>query len=79
MFKVVPLVELSFPGGSETSRSTVVMPWPQCALELRIEAFNLFNRSNFRAPVTNRSANNFGTITATYDPRIVQLGVKVLF
>ena len=30
-------------------------------------------------PSTNRSANNFGTITATYDPRILQLGVKVLF
>ena len=57
----------------------VPMPWPQGAVEFRIEAFNLFNRSNFRAPVTNRSANNFGTITSTYDPRIMQLGVKVLF
>ena len=57
----------------------VPMPWPQGALELRVEAFNVLNRSNFRAPVGNRSANNFGTITATYDPRIVQLGVKLLF
>jgi hypothetical protein len=57
----------------------VPMPWPQGAVEFRIEAFNLFNRSNFRAPVANRSAANYGTITATYDPRIMQLGVKVLF
>jgi hypothetical protein len=57
----------------------VPTPWPQGAVEFRIEAFNLFNRSNFRAPVANRSANNYGTITATYDPRILQLGVKVLF
>lgn len=27
----------------------------------------------------NRSQNNFGTITATYDPRIVQLGAKISF
>jgi len=57
----------------------VPMPWPQGALELRVEAFNVLNRSNFRAPVGNRSANNFGTITATYDPRILQVGMKLLF
>ncbi len=55
------------------------MPWPQGALEVRIEAFNVLNRSNFRAPVGNRSANNFGTITSTYDPRILQVGVKLSF
>ena len=46
---------------------------------MRVEAFNLLNRTNFRAPDGNRSANNFGTITSTYDPRQVQLGVKVSF
>ena len=30
-------------------------------LELRVEAFNLFNRTNFGPPVGNRSAGNFGT------------------
>jgi hypothetical protein len=48
-------------------------------VELRIEAFNLFNRTNFRAPNTNRSAAAFGTVTQTWDPRIMQLGVKVNF
>jgi hypothetical protein len=57
----------------------VAMPWSQGALELRVEAFNVLNRSNFRAPIGNRSANNFGTITQTYDPRIVQLGLKIVF
>ncbi len=57
----------------------VPMPWPQGALELRIEAFNVLNRSNFRAPVGNRSANNYGTITSTYDPRVLQVGVKLSF
>jgi hypothetical protein len=49
------------------------------AVELRVEAFNLFNRTNFAAPNGNRSAAGFGTITAAYDPRQVQLGVKVLW
>ncbi|MGD9906055.1 MAG: carboxypeptidase regulatory-like domain-containing protein [Vicinamibacterales bacterium] len=57
----------------------IPMPWPQGALELRVEAFNVLNRSNFRAPNGNRSSNAFGTITSTYDPRIVQLGVKLSF
>ena len=55
------------------------MPWPAGSLEFRIEAFNLLNRSNFRAPVTNRSSAAFGQIQQTYDPRQLQLGVKVNF
>ena len=44
-----------------------------------LEAFNLLNRTNFRAPNGNRSAAGFGTITATYDPRILQIGIKATF
>jgi hypothetical protein len=47
--------------------------------EFRIEAFNLLNRTNFRAPNGNRSSSGFGTITATYDPRQLQLGFKLLW
>ncbi len=47
--------------------------------EIRIEAFNLLNRTNFRAPNGTRSSNAFGTITATYDPRQLQLGFKLLW
>ncbi len=47
--------------------------------EVRIEAFNLFDRANFRAPNGNRSAAGFGTITSTYDARSIQLGVKFNF
>jgi hypothetical protein len=47
--------------------------------EFRLEAFNLLNRTNFRAPNGNRSSGAFGTITSTYDPRQLQLGFKFLW
>jgi hypothetical protein len=48
-------------------------------IQFRVEAFNLFNQVNFLAPASNRSASTFGTITNTYDPRQVQLGVKLMW
>jgi len=55
------------------------LPWHNSSVELRGEFFNLLNRVNYRAPNGNRSAAGFGTITSTYDPRIIQLGLKVNF
>ncbi len=55
------------------------LPWRDARLQFRIEAFNLFNKTNFRAPNGNRSQAGFGTITTTYDARQIQLGVKLLF
>jgi hypothetical protein len=58
---------------------TLPMPWRAGGLEVRVEAFNLFNRVNFRAPNGNRSAAGFGTITSTYDPRQLQLAARLTF
>jgi hypothetical protein len=55
------------------------MPWRNGSFEFRGEFFNLLNRVNYRAPNGNRSSAAFGTITSTYDPRIIQLGLKVNF
>ena len=52
---------------------------PRTTVQIRIEAFNLLNRTNFTAPNGNRSAAGFGTITSTYDARQIQLGAKVTF
>lgn len=55
------------------------MPWRNGSFEFRGEFFNLLNRTNFRAPNGNRSSGAYGTITATYDPRIIQFGFKASF
>jgi hypothetical protein len=48
-------------------------------VEVRLEAFNLLNRTNFTPPNGNRTSGAFGTITSTYDPRQLQLGLKLLW
>jgi hypothetical protein len=51
-------------------------------LELRVEAFNLFNRLNLGLPTTNYDSRNFGRVTALATgatPRIMQFGVKYGF
>ncbi len=48
-------------------------------LQFRAESFNLFNESNFRAPNANVSSPAYGTITSTYDPRQIQLALKLQF
>jgi hypothetical protein len=48
-------------------------------LQLRGEAFNLFNHTNFRTIGTNVTAANYGQVTAVRDPRNIQLAVKFYF
>ncbi|HEV7857201.1 MAG TPA: TonB-dependent receptor, partial [Pyrinomonadaceae bacterium] len=51
-------------------------------LQLRGEAFNIFNWTSFRSFSTttlNVTQNTFGAITAVRDPRTIQLGVKFYF
>ena len=48
-------------------------------IEARIEAFNLFNTTNFASANGNRSSSAFGTITSTSPARQMQLGLKLYF
>jgi hypothetical protein len=48
-------------------------------LQLRVEAFNLFNQARFGQPGSTIGTATFGVITQADDGRIVQLGVKYLF
>jgi hypothetical protein len=48
-------------------------------IQLRIEAFNVFNQTRFGQPGNQIGTPNFGRITSADDGRIVQLGVKYIF
>jgi hypothetical protein len=53
-------------------------------LQLRFEAFNVLNRANFFIGESSTIFNinntaNFGRVTSTYDPRIIQFGARFDF
>lgn len=51
-------------------------------LNLELNAFNVFNRAQFAAPVASLSDARFGRVTSTVgntNPRQLQLGVKLMF
>ena len=48
-------------------------------LQLRVEAFNVWNHTNFTAVQTLLNNADAGQVTAARDPRLMQLGVKYIF
>ena len=48
-------------------------------MEFRAEFFNLPNAVRFRDPNTTITSGTFGQISTTYDPRIIQFGLKLGF
>ncbi|MFL6230622.1 MAG: carboxypeptidase regulatory-like domain-containing protein [Pyrinomonadaceae bacterium] len=48
-------------------------------LQLRGEAFNIFNHTNFRAISASTTAAAYGQVTSVRDPRNIQLGIKFIF
>jgi hypothetical protein len=62
-------VEKNFPLAADSKR-----------LQFRVEAFNAFNHAQFESPNGDAGAGtNFGRISASRPPRLIQLGVKVLW
>lgn len=51
----------------------------RATLELRVDAFNIFNHTQFSNFDTNAADSSFGQATQAYDPRILQLAVHVRF
>lgn len=47
--------------------------------QLRAEAYNAFNHTNFNAISTVVGATNYGQVTSTGDPRTMQVGAKFTF
>jgi hypothetical protein len=48
-------------------------------VQLRFEAFNLFNRANYNLPDNFLASPTFGQILSAQAPRRIQLGARVLF
>jgi hypothetical protein len=48
-------------------------------VQFRADAFNLFNRVNLFNPNGNMGSPQFGQSTAAFAPRVIQLGLKILF
>jgi hypothetical protein len=48
-------------------------------IQVRLEAFNIFNQTRFNNPSGAIGTANFGRITSAADGRVVQLGMKYLF
>jgi len=48
-------------------------------VEFRAEFFNILNHANFTSPVTNINSGQFGQVTSTQPPRIIQLALRFTF
>jgi hypothetical protein len=51
----------------------------ESTFQLRGEAFNVLNHTNWGNPGTNATTSTFGAITSTRDPRILQVAGKFTF
>jgi hypothetical protein len=47
--------------------------------QFRAESYNTFNHTEFNNVSTGFTSGNFGQVTSTYDPRVLQFGLKFLF
>jgi hypothetical protein len=51
----------------------------QSRLQFRAEFFNIFNKTNFGSPTLDRRNGAYGRVGSTFDPRIIQLALKLYF
>jgi hypothetical protein len=48
-------------------------------VQLRAEAFNVFNHTNFQTIIVNVTSSTYGNVSVVRDPRTIQLGAKFIF
>ncbi len=53
--------------------------WQGATLQLRLEAYNLFNRPNLGGISSNLNAGNFGRVTSQNNARFLQIGARFEF
>jgi hypothetical protein len=49
------------------------------SLQLRFEAFNIFNHAQFQNPSGLINSSLFGVVTSAWPARVMQVGAKFLF
>jgi hypothetical protein len=64
---------------SDVTLSKYFKVYEQQTFQLRFEFFNVFNHTNFQAPVNTLSSNTYGQIQASNPARIIQLAAKYTF
>jgi hypothetical protein len=47
--------------------------------EFRVESYNTFNHPQMNTVNITTGSADFGKVTSAYDPRVFQLGAKVIF
>lgn len=67
-----------------TLNKKFITPVERMNLEFRTEFYNVFNHANFYLPgnisgTQGNTASGGGQITSTFEPRIIQFGLKILF
>ncbi len=48
-------------------------------VDLRLEAFNLFNRTNYMDPNSSWGSSNFGVISNAFEKRVMQVAARIAF
>jgi hypothetical protein len=47
--------------------------------EFRAESFNTFNHTELNSVDAGNNDGNYGKITSTWDPRVLEMGGKIVF
>jgi hypothetical protein len=76
----VPVVGPDFVNSDFSVIKQFRLPQQGMGLNFRAEFFNLFNHSQFGAPIADINQPGFGSVTSTVNnPRLVQLALKLSF
>jgi hypothetical protein len=66
-------------GDVDLSLAKEILPQERIHAQFRAEAFNTLNQVNFSNPTSTFTSGTYGQITSAGSPRVLQLGLKLLF